>query len=111
MRSPCSAIYLECNLAHSANGFPSQLLVNVIHVLCQLCGNVIGIGLISYGSEDVQLQMLDVGRLIDAAVESCVDLKHRSAKMRLKPSSVMAAEKSLEHSVSNAKDVDKHPLH
>ena len=50
MPCPCSTSYLERNLAHSANGFPSQLLVNVIHILCQLCCNVTGIGLISYGS-------------------------------------------------------------
>lgn len=52
--------YLQGNLANCSDGLPGQFLINVIHILCQLSGNVISVGLISYGSQDVQLQELDV---------------------------------------------------
>ena len=55
--------------------------------------------------------MLDVGRLIDTAVESGVDLKHRSARMRLTPCSMLAAGQRLKGSVINAKVVHDSPLH
>ena len=76
--SCCSVHYLKCNLADRAYCFPCQLLIDVIDILRQLCGNIIGIGLISNGSQDVQLQVLDVGRLVDAAVEGGVNLQGRS---------------------------------
>ena len=52
--------YLKSNLADSSDSLPGQLFIDVIHILCQLSGNVAGIGLVGNGSQDVQLQELDV---------------------------------------------------
>lgn len=68
--------YLQGNLANCSDGLPSQFLINVVHILCQLSGDVVGVGLVGNGSQDVQLQELDVGGLIDAAVEGGVYLHH-----------------------------------
>ena len=72
--------HLQSNLAHCSDSFSGQLLINVIDILCQLCGDVICIGFISYGSQNVQLQELDVGWLIDAAIEGGVYLHSRAAR-------------------------------
>ena len=76
---------LKSNLADSSDSLPGQFFINVIHILGQLSGNVIGIGLVGDGSQDVQLQELDVGRLIDAAVEGGVDLHSSIAALPLLP--------------------------
>jgi hypothetical protein len=67
---------LERNLAHSLDSCSSQGVVDVRGVLRQLGGNLVCVGLIRNGAQDLQLDHLDVRRLVLAAVEAGVYLQH-----------------------------------
>ena len=67
--------YLQGDAANRLDSVSCQVGVNVIDILCQLGGNLIGIGLICNGRQDLQLQLLDVGGLVHPAEEGCVYLQ------------------------------------
>ena len=61
--------------AHRFHGVARQLLIDVVDVLGELCGDLKGVRLVCDGCQDVQLQRLDVAGLILAAVERGVYLR------------------------------------